>query len=80
MTVYDLNWQPARIGTGFIASHVFENGITAQVRCTAIGEGEEYYHLVLLSHGGRVVYDHGELDRVALAARLESVPYRKIRR
>ena len=58
MTIYDLDWQPARFGTGFIASCRFDDGITAYLRSE---NGERYNLLVDLRSDGRRT--HEDLDR-----------------
>ena len=75
MNIFDLDWQPARIGFGFFATHEFVNGITAHVRCTSIGDVGEGFDLTLLSREGRVMSNLHGLDRRAVNSRLNCVQY-----
>lgn len=74
MTIYDLNWQPAAVGGGFIASHRFENGKVARIRRTDTDAGESY-HLAVLDRGQHVCCVYKGLDRAAFHARLNTIPY-----
>lgn len=74
MTIEDLNWYPAAIGGGFIASHRFANGKIARIKCEAIVDGVESFHLAILDRDQRVYYNKKGLDRPALNARLNTIP------
>lgn len=70
MNIYELEWQPARIGFGFFATHEFDNGRTAHIRCEGISESGEDFRLTVFSRDGRLAYSKEHLDRAALLARL----------
>lgn len=58
MTIYDLNWQPARIGVGFFATCEFDDGIKAHLRSE---DGVSFRITLDLRGDGWKIHD--ELDR-----------------
>lgn len=65
MTIYDLKWEPSRIGMGFTATHKFDNGRTA----TILHAGRTY-DLYIRAKDGRIIYCKQGLDRMGLMARM----------
>lgn len=62
MTIYDLHWQPSRIGCGFFATCKFDDGIIAHLRSE---DGQTYRLTVGLREQGNKIHDALDKERAS---------------